>query len=96
MCVQSRARGKRTRGFLWVLGGLGGATWWLFRGSLCEERGHMASVRACGEGAAQMLGTHKESTCLSGCPHPVVCRGQFPEEGGSSLGQPGIVVICWS
>lgn len=56
----------------------------------------MASMRACGEGAALMLGTHMAGTCLWGCLHPFVCRGQFLKEGRSSLGQPGIVVICWS
>lgn len=54
-------------------------------GAARKERGHMASMRACGEGAAQMLGTHKESIRVWGCLDPVVCRGQFLEKGGCSL-----------
>lgn len=79
-----------------LCGCLGGGAHGSLVGQPCEERGHMASMRACGEGAALMLGTHMAGTCLWGCLHPFVCRGQFLKEGRSSLGQPGIVVICWS
>lgn len=95
MCAEL-CTGQEDKGVCVGAWGAWGTTCRLCRGSLCEERGHMASMRACGEGAAQMLGTHMGGTCLWGCPHPFVCRGQFLEEGGSSLGQPGIVVICWS
>lgn len=53
----------------------------------------MASMRACGDGAVQVVGTHMGGTCLQGCPHPFECRGQFPEGGGSSPGQTRTMVV---
>ena len=56
----------------------------------------MASMRACGEGAAQVVGLHMGGLCLQRCPQPFACRGQFPEGGGSSPGQTRTVVVPWS
>lgn len=53
----------------------------------------MASTRACGQGAAQVLGTRMGGTCLQGCLHPFACRGQLPEGGWSSSGQARTVVV---
>lgn len=88
--MQSCARGRRTRGLVWVLGGLRGGMWQpcgaAVRGEGTHGK-HESLWGGCSTNAGDTYGRHVSV----GVSAPLCV-----EEGRSSLGQPGIVMICWS